>query len=1182
MQQKDFFERYEIDIKSGRLGGGAFGTVYKAYDHLRDEWKAVKIAEVKFIDGKEFSLISEFNASQAIPLHKNIAHYESVFQFQMTNGVFDYAIMQYYPEGNLKQLLNNKNLQLDEKFGLVNGLLQGITFLHKNGIIHRDIKPSNILISIDTRNQYVPKIADFGLSKNISDADFSNITNSFGGGTLDYSSPEQLFGHPLRPNSDLWSFGVIVYEIFMGKKPFESDDITGSPEAKRRMVYQNIIQAILPANVDLCPHPYNDVIRLCLIKDSTKRVKKGDDIIAFLKNPVPVFIPNENNIVDETLVFPSSGKNVEDFDPIAFFRDKAKEILRPGITEDPISTEEKVLQQVEAAAMKAEEEQRKRKKEEKEKAEEQLRAAEAARLKLEQEKKQAEEIARLIAIEEKQKREEQEKKDAEARRIEAEAEQLRAAEVARLKAAEEEKKREEEEREREEARRKEAEEEQLRAAEVARLKATEEEKVREEERKREEAQRREKEAEQKRASEAARLKEEEEKKQAQEIARFAAIEKQKREEEERSEAKRKEAEVEQKRATEAARLKEEEEKKQAEEIARLAAVEQQKREEQERSETRRKEAEAVQIRAKEAARLKAAEEEKKWEAEERKRLEQENESAAVRKNEYAAEQERTAEAARLKAITAEAKQAEKEKKRRRILFWWANNRKFVLGLLLILLAIPATFYIISIPSDDKSYLISTVGDQQILMRGKVIVSGGFDTIYMKQDSIFGFNHDSTFIFDQAMQKFVFVANKSESVSTPVSEDLSAEKEKAAEEAYKKIIKTPRDKITIPMLENYIMNFPESKRKKDIQALKDKIIQEIADKMSEDGLFQQALSAQSITYSEAYLDKYPKGKYSKEISGMLLSLKQKAEDAFWQSIMTDPTIAGMDAYLFTYPNGKYKIQANQKKNDIAEQKRKEQEAKEKADIQAQENIINSAKLETENKPADTNPKDKEHAPVEVPSKVKAIDQHFVKIQGGSYTLGCVANEKGCDAKEGTKTVQISDFMMSKFEMSQELYQSITGKNPSFYKDNKRNPVENISYQEILDFIAKLNAVPGNPYTYRLPTEGEWEYAANAGSDFEYAGGNNAKAVAVTEETGSAVTGRKKANKWGLYDMSGNVAEFCQDSYGDFKGGKNNTKFKVVRGGSWLDNESVAKIKKRSKAETNRPFTFIGFRLVRDLK
>lgn len=662
----------------------------------------------------------------------------------------------------------------------------------------------------------------------------------------------------------------------------------------------------------------------------------------------------------------------------------------------------------------------------------------------------------------------------------------------------------------------------------------------------------------------------------------AEEEERKREEVERyrAEAKRKEVEEQQQRAAEASRLKEEEEKKQAEEIARLAAIEQQKREEKERLETRRKEAEAEKERAAEAARLKAAEEKKKREEEERQRLEREKEKAEVRKNALASEQERTVDAARLEAIATEAKQAEKEKKRRRMLLWWTNNRKFVLGLLLVLLAIPATIYMLNRPTNE-SYTISTDGEQQILMRGKVIVSGRFDTIYMKQDSIIGVSHDSTFIFDKTIQKFVFVSNTLEPVTAMVSEDLSAEKEKVAEEAYKKIIKLPRDKITIPMLEKYIVDFPGTKRKKEILALKDKIIQEIADKMSEDGLYEQAVSAQSISYCEAYLGKYPTGKYNKEISGLVISLKQKAEETFWQSILADPTIAGMDAYLFTYPNGKYKNQATQKKNDIADQKR-EQEEKEKAAIQAQENIINSAKAETENKPSDINLKDNEPAPLEVPSKVKAIEKHFVKIQGGSYTLGCVANEKGCDAKEGTKTVQITDFMMSKFEMSQELYQSITGKNPSRYDDNKRNPVENISYQEILDFIAKLNAVPGNPYTYRLPTEGEWEYAANAGSDFEYAGADNAKVVAVTEEMGSAVTGRKKANKWGLYDMSGNVAEFCQDSYGDFKGGKNNAKFKVVRGGSWLDNESVAKIKKRSKAETNRPFTFIGFRLVRDLK
>ncbi|MBK8516178.1 MAG: protein kinase [Saprospiraceae bacterium] len=188
----------------------------------------------------------------------------------------------------------------------------------------QDIKPSNILISIDTRNQYVPKIADFGLSKNITDADFSNITNSFGGGTLDYSSPEQLFGHPLRPNSDLWSFGVIVYEIFMGKKPFESDDITGSPEAKRRLVYQNIIQAIIPANVDQCPQPYNDVIRLCLIKDPTKRVKKGDDIIAFLKIPSLFLYPMKILLMMKPLCFLRWKKMEKILTPLLFSEIKQK------------------------------------------------------------------------------------------------------------------------------------------------------------------------------------------------------------------------------------------------------------------------------------------------------------------------------------------------------------------------------------------------------------------------------------------------------------------------------------------------------------------------------------------------------------------------------------------------------------------------------------------------------------------------------------------------------------------------------------------------------------------------------------------------------------------------------------------------------------------------------------------
>ena len=111
LSKEEFFLRYDIDIRDGRLGGGAFGTVYKAWDNLRDEWKAVKIAEVKIINGKEFSLISEFDATKRLPIHKNIINYESVHTFAMPNGMFDYAVMQYYPQGNLKQLVSNKDLE---------------------------------------------------------------------------------------------------------------------------------------------------------------------------------------------------------------------------------------------------------------------------------------------------------------------------------------------------------------------------------------------------------------------------------------------------------------------------------------------------------------------------------------------------------------------------------------------------------------------------------------------------------------------------------------------------------------------------------------------------------------------------------------------------------------------------------------------------------------------------------------------------------------------------------------------------------------------------------------------------------------------------------------------------------------------------------------------------------------
>ncbi|MBK9338437.1 MAG: formylglycine-generating enzyme family protein [Lewinellaceae bacterium] len=157
----------------------------------------------------------------------------------------------------------------------------------------------------------------------------------------------------------------------------------------------------------------------------------------------------------------------------------------------------------------------------------------------------------------------------------------------------------------------------------------------------------------------------------------------------------------------------------------------------------------------------------------------------------------------------------------------------------------------------------------------------------------------------------------------------------------------------------------------------------------------------------------------------------------------------------------------------------------------------------------------------------------------------------------------DFEIGKYPVTQKLWREIMGANPSHFKGCDDCPVENVSWDDVQEFLIKLNArYPGK--NYRLPTEAEWEYAARGGSRsnrFEYAGSDTLDEVGWFSENSGSKThpvGGKKANELGLHDMSGNVWEWCADWQGYYPSGSQTNPtgptegfHRVYRGGSWYD-------------------------------
>ena len=223
------------------------------------------------------------------------------------------------------------------------------------------------------------------------------------------------------------------------------------------------------------------------------------------------------------------------------------------------------------------------------------------------------------------------------------------------------------------------------------------------------------------------------------------------------------------------------------------------------------------------------------------------------------------------------------------------------------------------------------------------------------------------------------------------------------------------------------------------------------------------------------------------------------------------------------------------------------------------------------------------------ELNKLINNMVYVSGGTFTMGATS-EQGRDAEADEKpihSVSLSSFYLCKYEVTQALWQAVMGKNPSRFKGDNL-PVENVSWNDCQTFITRLNNLTGK--NFRLPTEAEWEYAARGGNrsrGYKYSGSNVLSDVAWYEDNSGRKThpvGSKSPNELGLYDMSGNVREWCSDLYRTYSSSSQTNPvrslgglFRVDRGGSWDGDARFCRSSDRDGNARVKRDDYLGLRL-----